>query len=146
MALVVPSLPVDLCGCDVGIYSKSQKRKSRMKKNAILRSKTLTEQVHALMMNTESRFFDVSEKSQRLAHKDDSDSRLVLIQSLLQEVSLRLGNVEQRLAISFGYPDCCDTAVPYGIPAEFLEMQCKAARKVQSWFRRNVKSMFASRQ
>ena len=75
----------------------------------------------------------VSEKVQVPVSEEGSDSRLVDNFSLLQEVSLRLCNVGQRLVTSLGFPDCCDTIVPQGIPGEILEMQCNAVRKVQIW-------------
>ena len=35
---------------------------------------------------------------------------------------------------------------PLGVPADFLEMQCNAVRKLQSWFRRKVDNSFGEKQ
>ena len=127
MALVVPSLSVDSRGCDVGLFSKSQKRKSRIKRNAIFRSKTLTEKLNALMANDEPQSCDVTPT----VH-DTLDARLCRIEHKL----------ELLLNSQFVYDPTDDYAD--AIAGEVLASQCSAARSIQVAWKRRYNKLHAA--
>ena len=80
-----------------------------MRRCAILKSKAASSEITWWIGCNDA--FHVSEKG-RIPLPEDEKSSLVDISSLLQEVSLRLCNVEQRLGTPLGYFEFCDTSVP----------------------------------
>ena len=144
LAHVTPVGPSAGSPCGAEYISRSKMRRRRDARRAIRDAQVQSLQLHDLLRKQpDANHGACGSKDTCIPPRlEEPQLKLADVMALLQDVSQRLCSMECRLTMGCGSSQVWD-AKSYGIPADFLELQCNAVRKVQGWFRRKIKSTFA---
>lgn len=133
--ILVGSSAGNPCG-DECVASRSKKRRMREARRAGRDAQIISIELREYLC-TKSGDHSAFNVVGKLPAVNESLPGLTDLWSLWQNMSQRLGGIEQCLAVSCGYAQLRTPTARVGVSAEVLVMQCNATRKIQSWFRRN---------